>query len=317
MVFKKEHKPWNKNKKLGPRSKEVKKLLSIKNKGNIPWNKGLTKEIDKRLKSTSNKLKERVVSKKTREKLSKANKGKNNPNYGKPRSEETKKKISENNKGKHNHSEKIRKRISTAHKGKKLSEETKKRMSEARKGKNNPLYGKHLSEEVKKKISNTMKGKHNAFGYRHSAKTKKRISNIMKGKHHSEVTKQKIRESMILRIQNYSGHYKNTKPELKMKDILNFLNIPFKHQFRLGNHLFDFHILNTNILIEVDGDYYHGNPKKFSKLNKIQIENKQRDIKHNKIAKTNNFILLRFWQDDILHNEKIVIEELRRFLNGS
>ena len=123
------------------------------------------------------------------------------------------------------------------------------------------------------------------------------------------------KEAQIQRLLNYDGPYKNTKPELKMKEILNFLNIPFKHQFRIKNHLYDFHILNTNILIEVDGDYWHGNSKMFKKLNKVQKESKQRDKKHNKIAKTNNYILLRFWENDILRNEEKIKEKICKVIN--
>jgi hypothetical protein len=66
-------------------------------------------------------------------KLSVRTKGKNNPNYGKPRSEETKRKISEGNKN--------------------PSEEKRKKMSVALKGKNNPMYNKTHSEETKRKMS--------------------------------------------------------------------------------------------------------------------------------------------------------------------
>ena len=73
-----------------------------------------------------------VRSEETREKMSKANKGRQ-PWLGKHHSEETKKKISKANKGKH------------------LTEEQKKAISMARKGK--PTFtGKHHSEETKQKM---------------------------------------------------------------------------------------------------------------------------------------------------------------------
>jgi len=96
---------------------------------------------------------------------------------------------------------------------------------------------------------------------------------------HTEDAKQKMRKSALRHFQTHHGPFKDTKPELKMKEILTSLNIPFEHQFRLGNHLFDFYILNTNILIEVDGDYWHANPKKYSELNKTQQGIKQKDLK--------------------------------------
>jgi very-short-patch-repair endonuclease len=70
--------------------------------------------------------------------------------------------------------------------------------------------------------------------------------------------------------------------------------------------------LNTNVLVEVDGDYWHGNPKIYSKLNEIQLKQKERDIKNEQLAKENGFIVLRFWESDILNNKNIIVKELMK-----
>jgi len=129
-----------------------------------------------------------------------------------------------------------------------------------------------------------------------------------------ENAKQKMREKALQRIQNHLGPFKDTKPELKMEEILNFLHIPYEKQFRIGNHLADFHFLNTNILAEVDGDYFHGNPKIYSKLNETQLKQKERDEKHNKVAKENDFVVLRFWESDILNNTEDIKNFLKRVI---
>jgi hypothetical protein len=74
-----------------------------------------------------------IKSDETRKKLSEANKGKNNPNYGKSFSEEHRRKISESMKGKNNH-------------------------MYGKKGENSPNYGKSPSIETRKKISEIKKG---------------------------------------------------------------------------------------------------------------------------------------------------------------
>ena len=107
----------------------------------------------------------------TKEKMSEAQKGKNNPMYGKHHSEEAKRKLSE------------------AHKGKTLSEETKTKISEAHKGENNPFYGKQHSEESKRKMSAAQKGR--TFSEEH----KKNLSESLKGRPFSEEHKRKIREN--------------------------------------------------------------------------------------------------------------------------
>lgn len=203
-----------------------------------------------------------------------------------------------------------------------LSEKTKQKMSKSHEGKIGYWRGKHPSENHKKKTSKTMKSNYHYLRGNHLPEETKRKSSIShlgqkawnKNIPCSEETKQKLREKAILQHQNHLGPYKDTKPELKMKKILNELNIKFEHQFRLEHCLFDFYILNSNVLIEVDGDYYHGNPKKFIKLNKMQLKMKERDIKHNEVAEENDFILLRFWEDDILNNTDIVKNEIRKIV---
>ena len=204
------------------------------------------------------------------------------------------------------------------------TESTKKRQREAQKGEKGSFYGKHHSEETKKKMSERRKkGLVWNRGNHLSEEHKKKISEKMKGKNHpnygrrfSEEVRSKFSRAALLRTQNRLGPWKDTKPELEMKRILERLNIPFEHQFRIKgiNHIFDFHILNTNILIEADGDYWHGNSKMFKKLNRIQKESKQRDKKINKLAKANNFILLRFWENNILNNKEIVKKEILKFV---
>ena len=81
-------------------------------------------------------------SEETRQKISEATKGKNNPFYGKRHSNESKRKIG------------------IKSKGRKHSEEAKQKMGEARKGENNPWYGKHLPDETRQKISESRKGKY-------------------------------------------------------------------------------------------------------------------------------------------------------------
>jgi len=176
---------------------------------------------------------------------------------------------------------------SDAQKGKKLSEITKRKIQEKTMGKNNHMFGKHIPDIVKKKMS---------------ISRKKYLEN-------PEAMKMQ-REFILKRFQNYQGPFKDTKPELKMEEILIFLHIPYEKQFRVGNHLADFHLLDTNRLIEVDGDYWHGNPKKFSTLNKIQLKQKERDIKNDRVAKEKGFVILRFWENDILNNKEFVITKL-------
>jgi hypothetical protein len=114
------------------------------------------------------------VSKKMREDISNANKGK-------ILTDSHKENISKGNTGKML-SEETKEKISTANKGKVRTEEAKKRMSESH-------IGKLLSEEHKTKISESNKGKPK------SEETKKKMSESKKGKSFTEEHKQKLREA--------------------------------------------------------------------------------------------------------------------------
>jgi len=246
---------------------------------------------------------------------------KSEANKGKPKSEEHKKKLKASSFV----------RWSRKEEHEKTSKSVKKTMSdpvfrvnflEAQRNRKPPRpHKKNWPKESCEKIGGPRREKtyEEFYGEEKASEIKRKQSKSREGKKlgpHSEKTKEKMSKSALLHIQNHSGPFTNTKPELKMKEILTSLNISFEHQYRLEHCLFDFHILNSNVLIEVDGDYYHSNPLKFQKLNKMQLKVKERDIKHNEVAKSNNFILLRFWEDDILNNTEEVKMKLKNLIGG-
>jgi len=91
------------------------------------------------------------INEETKRKLSEANTGENNPNFGKSTSDKT------------------RRKQSIANTGKSPSEETRKKLSEA-------LKGRTLSNETRKKLSETLTGR------THSEKTRKKIGEVNIGK---------------------------------------------------------------------------------------------------------------------------------------
>lgn len=80
---------------------------------------------------------------------------------------------------------------------------------------------------------------------------------------------------------------------------------------------FDFYIVSTKILIEVDGDFYHCNPNTTHKLPKYEIQKKNliNDKRKNTWCKNNNITLLRYWEKDINERPEWVITDLREKLS--
>lgn len=100
------------------------------------------------------------------ENMSIAQRGENNPMYGKTHSEEAKRKISEKLRGR---------------KPKPITEETRQKLREASSGENNWNYGKTTPAAVKQKISESLKGEKNGFhGKTHSEETKRKMKEAWK-----------------------------------------------------------------------------------------------------------------------------------------
>lgn len=224
------------------------------------------------------------------------------------------------------------------YKYKTCSKECRSQLEHGQKGKSKPEG--FMNEEHKSKLSKAMLGKSSGFkNHKHSEEYKIQRSLYLKGKKihlnhkHSEETKQ---IQSIKRKEYYADgnepwtkthpHSPETiekifakKPMNKLEkfiaNILDENNITYHFQFFLKNKedickSYDFKIKDTNILIEIDGDYWHGGPslkKHFYKLDEV----KQNDLFKNQLAKDNNFLLLRFWESDIYKQPNIVVDRIK------
>jgi len=129
----------------------------------------------------------------------------------------------------------------------------------------------------------------------------------------------------ISTIQNAFNHLikkRSTKIEEKIKTILTNNSIEFKKNFftRCGSgknefRIYDFYLKEYNLLIEADGDYWHGNPKFYKKsvLNKTQNKNIKNDIFKNELAIKKGFNIVRFWENEIndVDFERLIIEKIK------
>jgi endogenous inhibitor of DNA gyrase (YacG/DUF329 family) len=103
---------------------------------------------------------------------------------------------------------------------------------------------------------------------------------------------------------------KITKIEKIVENILINKKIDFIKQYRVYYNekkhkykIFDFFVLEKNILIEVDGDYWHGNPRFFKTPNEMQKNAIKNDIFKNKLARKKKYKLLRYWENEIYLDE--------------
>jgi very-short-patch-repair endonuclease len=145
--------------------------------------------------------------------------------------------------------------------------------------------GKVLSEETKKKLSDSQKKSWTIEKRNRQSETKiEWIKN-------NRITDSSLERNFI-KIMNEMGIDENNyKRQFYIKDIKSF---------------FDF-ILYNQILIEVDGDFWHSNPEFYSEPKySTQKKNKEKDKIKNEYCKKNNLPLFRFWENEIKTNRNEV-----------
>lgn len=202
---------------------------------------------------------------------------------------------------------------------KKWSEEAKK----TRVGKNNPMHNKKPWNKNKTKdnsaslkiISEKMTGRtiSEETKQKQSKAAKKRLIHGHTGHIHSEASKDKMRQSTLYMIKSGKFKQTQTKPHIEMKKILTELDIAFQEEYAIKYWSFDFYLTDFHVLIEVDGDYYHSNPKYYKKpKTKTQKINAYRDKKKNQFCQDNNHALIRIWEDDIINNREYIECKLKK-----
>jgi len=126
-------------------------------------------------------------------------------------------------------------------------------------------------------------------------------NNPFYGKHHTEATVKVIRDARAK--QNFSFY--DSSIELKIQGFLRTLGIEHFTHFCINDieHSYscDIFVPSMKLVIEADGDYFHGNPLLFPnyKLNKKQKEQRERDKIRNKELIEKGYKVLRLWENEI------------------
>lgn len=109
----------------------------------------------------------------------------------------------------------------------------------------------------------------------------------------------------------------DTRPELRFASMLIDANVPYLHPFDVyysetRKFEYDFYMPGKRVLVEVDGDYWHAHPDKYSTLNETQKRVRVLDFRKNELAEQLSLKLVRVWESDVMNNKlSKVIEDLQ------
>lgn len=188
-------------------------------------------------------------------------------------------------------------------------------------GTKNPFYGKTHTEDVIKSIAE----KNREWQSKLSKEEKKIISSNLSAaqkriyqRNPDEYIKNKIKAAKI----SCSSHkrYSMNKIETTVMKELENRGLMFQYSVILDYKQFDFGNKKHRILLEVQGDYWHGNPKIYGenrkkKLNHVQIKNKTKDRLKVKFAKKHGFKLFKIWESDIRNKDFSAIDKIEEIMN--
>ena len=111
----------------------------------------------------------------------------------------------------------------------------------------------------------------------------------------------------------------NTLPERLIEKILISLNLNFVRERYINNMKWrvDF-LIQDKYVIEVQGDYWHGNPNIFleSDLNTMQKNNIKRDKQKKEWILNNRYKYLEIWEADIYRDIIDIKNKIIKFLKG-
>ena len=210
---------------------------------------------------------------------------------------------------------------------------------------NNPMTGKTHSESAKQNISqkrkekfangeytfinsdkwsDAQKGVWKRDGYKEKMKEarkstgwKQKLSDKMSGENHPFYGKKRPEHSKLMKtpemMEKIFAKRSMTDIEQLMVTMLEQINVPHHSQFFIKHnddtYAYDFKLKELPILIEVDGDYWHGGPgtnKHVPFVTEVQDNDNIKDV----VAEQHGYTVLRFWGSDVKSRPFWVIQQI-------
>jgi len=132
-------------------------------------------------------------------------------------------------------------------------------------------------------------------------------------------TIEKIRSAT--RLQFHRELFKKSGIEKKVDDFLKKMNINYKYSFILKGRQYDFLLSDCNTVIELHGDFWHGNPEFWGEgkrpLRDHQIMKRLDDSIKKRIAKENGYEYFEFWEYDIHNNWAACSARIKELIDGN
>lgn len=111
----------------------------------------------------------------------------------------------------------------------------------------------------------------------------------------------------------------DSNPQRIVNGLLDKYKILYERERDFKYYAVDNYLINDNLIIEVQGDYWHANPTVFkSKLSKTQYDRIVKDKrKHSYIKNKYGIEILYLWEYDLVHHSDLCEQLILRYINQS
>lgn len=133
-----------------------------------------------------------------------------------------------------------------------------------------------------------------------------------------EEWKEKSRQRILKQLQNgYFGV--ETLPQKIIDNILDQCSIAYQREKNFEYYAVDNYLLDYNLVIEVQGDYWHVNPLKFtSSITDVQYNRIGKDkAKHTYLKNQYNIEILYLWENDIINDAELCKKLIEQYIDNN
>lgn len=141
-----------------------------------------------------------------------------------------------------------------------------------------------------------------------------------KGKHdiYSDETISKISNASIKQFSEKK--IRQTKPEKAYEQILKSICVEYTYSYIFHRRQLDFYLPAIKTFVEIQGDFWHGNPKKWGTIERPFREHQKMKRLDDRVKKClverHGFRYVEFWENDVYNNVNMIIEETKRLFNS-
>ena len=133
----------------------------------------------------------------------------------------------------------------------------------------------------------------------------------------TDESKERSRDIALNNLKN--GVYKTDSAiQLEINKMLESLNIQFENEKTFEYYSVDNYIINENLIIEVNGKYWHTDPRFYDEINyDVQVQRIYKDRIKNKYIKNKYGIrILYLWEYDINNNQELCEELIKEYIKN-